>query len=143
VELVGAPVAARAPVLPVVVAGLAAFLASMVWYSPPLFGDVLQSLDPTPPPPPWAMLLAPLREQAASLVIAQLIVRLRWFTWRSALVLGGGLWLGFHAVMMAGAALFGGMPRTVAAIHAGDWLMKLLLISVILAAWLGRRARAG
>jgi hypothetical protein len=138
-----APVAARTPVLPVAVSGLAAFLASVAWYSPPLFGDLLQSLDPTPPPPSWAMLIAPLREVAASYVIAQLIVRLRWFTWRSALVLGGGLWLAFHAVMMAGAALFSGMPWTVAAIHAGDWLMKLLLMSLALSAWLGRRARAG
>lgn len=129
----------RPPIVPAVLTGVAAFAASVLWYSPLLFGDLLASLDPTPPPPPWAMLVAPLREIAAASVLSWLIVRLEIFEWRRALALGGGLWVAFHLVMMSGAVLFSGMAWRVAAIHAGDWLMKLLLISVLLSRWLGRR----
>jgi hypothetical protein len=131
----------RTPLLPVVATGLAGFAASIVWYSPLLFGDVLQALDSTPAPPAWAMLFAPLREMATAYVLARLIRRLALFDVRRAAALGAGLWLAFHAVMMSGAALFSGMNPTVAAIHAGDWLMKLTLISVLLAWWFGRGAR--
>jgi hypothetical protein len=131
------------PLLPVVVTGLAAFATSIVWYSPLLFGELVASLDPTPPPAGWVMLVAPLREIAAAYVVAWLLVALRLSEGRRAAGLGAGLWLGFHAVMMAGAVAFSGMPWLVGLVHAGDWLMKLLLMSVVLARWLARLGRMG
>ncbi len=45
------------------------------------------------------------------------------------------LWIGFPVVLLSGSVLWEDVPARLAAIHAGDWLIKLLLIGAILAAW--------
>ena len=51
------------------------------------------------------------------------------------MLLGLALWIGFPFVLWAGAMLHESTPWRLAAIHAGDWLVKLLLIAVIVTAW--------
>ena len=41
------------------------------------------------------------------------------------------LWIGFPFVLWTGAVIHESTPVRLAAIHAGDWLVKLLLIGVI------------
>ena len=48
------------------------------------------------------------------------------------------LWLGFSAMMWVGAILWERTPWQLAAIHAGDWLIKLLIIAAMVGAWLPR-----
>jgi len=127
----------------VIVVGLTAFACSLVWYSPLLFGGIWlehrgSSVASTPA---WTMLVAPLRELVVAFVLAQLIVRLAITRKANAALLGAGLWLAFHAVAMAGAVLWDDMPWQLGAVHAGDWLMKMLLMAVLLTAW-HRRAAA-
>lgn len=43
------------------------------------------------------------------------------------------LWLAFPAVLLTGSILWERVPPVTAAIHAGDWLLKLLLIAAVLA----------
>jgi hypothetical protein len=51
------------------------------------------------------------------------------------LLLGLGLWVGFPLVLWTGAVFHERTPWRLAAIHAGDWLVKLLAVSVIVSVW--------
>jgi hypothetical protein len=44
------------------------------------------------------------------------------------------LWVGFPLVLWVGAVVHERTPLKLAAIHGGDWLIKLLAIGVIVAA---------
>ena len=46
-------------------------------------------------------------------------------------------WVGFPLVLWVGAILHENTPWRLAAIHAGDWLAKLLAVAVIVGAWPG------
>ncbi len=48
-----------------------------------------------------------------------------------ALRLGAGLWGAFPAVLLTGSVVHEKVPWQQAAIHAGDWLVKLLLVSTV------------
>ena len=48
-----------------------------------------------------------------------------------ALALAALLWLAFPAVLLTGSIQWERVPPLTAAIHAGDWLIKLLLIALI------------
>lgn len=121
----------------VIATGLLAFACSLVWYSPLLFGDIWTAYrgNSVGSTPAWTMLLAPLREIAAAVVLAHLIVRLTITDRARAALLAAALWLAFHAVGMAGAVLWDDMPWQLGLVHAGDWLMKMLLMAVVLSAW--------
>jgi len=54
----------------------------------------------------------------------------------TALVFALVVWVAFPAVLLAGAVFHDGEPVASAALHAGDWLLKLLLITGIVALWL-------
>jgi len=41
------------------------------------------------------------------------------------------LWVGFPAVLLTGSMQWERVPPVTAAMHAGDWLLKLVLIGVI------------
>lgn len=121
----------------VVITGLSAFALSLLWYSPLLFGEVwLRYRNNTPQTTPqWTMLMAPLREIIASYVIALLITRVAISDWRNAIRLMLLLWLAFHAVGMAGAILWDHMPWQLGAVHAGDWLLKMIYMATVLNFW--------
>lgn len=65
-------------------------------------------------------------------MIRRLVVR----DWRGALALGLTLWAAFYLVQLAGAVIWDKMPWQLGAVHAGDWLMKMLLMSTMLTLWL-------
>lgn len=49
--------------------------------------------------------------------------------------LGLLLWLGFPIVMLLAPVIWGGEPWRIAALHAGDWLIKLLVMTAIVGIW--------
>ncbi|MGH3999881.1 MAG: DUF1761 family protein, partial [Pseudonocardiaceae bacterium] len=49
--------------------------------------------------------------------------------------LGGLLWVGLVLTQWIGSIMGEGVPLRLAAIHAGDWLGHLLVISLVLGAW--------
>ena len=51
------------------------------------------------------------------------------------LLLGLALWIGFPFVLWTGAMIHENTPWKLAAIHAGDWLLKLLVVAVIVSVW--------
>ena len=52
-----------------------------------------------------------------------------------AVKLGLVLWIAFPVVLLAGSVVHENVPWRLAAIHSGDWLAKLLIISVIVSVW--------
>lgn len=55
--------------------------------------------------------------------------------WVGALALALALWIGFALVLWAGEILHERTPWKLAAIHAGDWLIKLTAVTVIVGVW--------
>jgi hypothetical protein len=126
--------------LAVALTGIAAFLLSLVWYSPLLFGKIweLYRHRPNNAVPQWTLTFAPLREMIASFTIAWLIVQLNLIDWKVVLRLMLLLWVAFHEVGMAGAILWDNMQWQLGAVHAGDWLMKMLFMGVALTIWINK-----
>ncbi len=70
-----------------------------------------------------------------ALVLAYLAVHLGIVNWLGALQLGLLLWIGFPVMLLTGSIMRENYPWKLAAIHAGDWLVKLILLSVIVSLW--------
>lgn len=136
--------AARVNIAAIVVAAVTAFAFSLVWYSPLLFADVwidAKGAEATAMPM-WKFLVAPLRELISAWLLAWLIGRLGIADWKGAAFLALVLWLAFYVVQLAGAVIFDGMPPALGAVHAGDWLGKMLIMSLILSFWPARQPAA-
>ena len=123
--------------LAVIATGLIAFVLSLMWYSPILFGTIWMKYRNASAhtSPAWTMMFAPLRELIVSYVLALLITRLILTNWKSTVKLIFLLWLAFHAVGMAGAIIWDNMPWQLGVVHAGDWLMKMLFMAIVLSIW--------
>ena len=70
-----------------------------------------------------------------ALVIAYFIVHLSVNDVWGGVGLGILLWVGLSAMQWTSSIIFENVPVKLAAIHAGDWLMKLLVIAIILGLW--------
>jgi len=86
-------------------------------------------------PPPLAMAAELVRSLVLVAVIAGLVTQTGTDDWTGGLFLGLGLWVGFPLVLWAGAMLHERTSWKLAAIHGGDWLGKVPLITVVLAIW--------
>ena len=51
------------------------------------------------------------------------------------MLLGLALWIGFSVVLWIGAMIHERTPWRLAAMHAGDWLIKLIAVGAIVAVW--------
>src|SRR5260370_29661766 len=123
----------------VVVAALAAFLMSSLYYSPLLLGNVWIAVDPGSAagttPSIGRVLGEIVRTLVITVVVARLIALLGASDRKGAVMLALWLWFGFSGMMWVGAITWEGTPWQVAAIHSGDWLLKTILIAVIVGVW--------
>jgi Protein of unknown function (DUF1761) len=122
--------------LAVVVAAVAAFVASFVWYS--VFGAELAKISPAfaeQQPVPWKMLVILATSLVVAFVVAYVIGLAGDVTWTGAVGIGALLWLGLAATQWVNSMVGENVPLKLAAIHAGDWLLKLVLIAVIVGVW--------
>jgi hypothetical protein len=73
----------------VIVTGIIAFILSLIWYSPFVFGKIWMELRHAPiqSAPSWTMIFAPLRELIASYVVALLITSLAITDWKKSVKL--------------------------------------------------------
>jgi hypothetical protein len=124
--------------LAVVVAAVAAFVVSSVWYivfSKELakvsaaFAEALQK------PQPWKMLVVIVQSLVLALVLAYFIGLIGDVGWMGAVRVGVLLWIGLSAMQWVGSIMWEKVPLKMAAIHAGDWLVKLVVIAVIVGVW--------
>jgi len=123
--------------LAVLVAGIAAFVAAGTYYA--VFGAQLAQVSEAAAageqPPPWKLAAELLRGLIVATVVAGLASQGQIDTWTGGLLLGVALWIGFPFVLWTGAMLHEHTPFKLAAIHAGDWLVKLLLVAAIVTVW--------
>jgi len=133
---------ARVSYWAIMASSVVAFAASLLWYSPLLFGRIWSATRgaSVASTPAWTFLVAPLRELCVAVVLAHLITRLRLFDLKGAIGFALALWTAFFAVQMAGAILWDHRPVMLTAVHAGDWLMKMLIMSIMLSAWHAKRS---
>jgi len=129
--------------VPVVVATFAIFVLGWLWYSPLLFYKPwmrLRGLDTDAAVAgakmPGGKLVA---ELVRCLVLASIVARLMALVGEgnsmNAIHFGLLLWIGFPVVLLTGSVLWDNVPWKVAAIHAGDWLVKLLVVTIIVTVW--------
>jgi Protein of unknown function (DUF1761) len=125
--------------LAVVVAAVAAFVASSVWYT--IFANAwmeLRGIDPAAAAdmatPAWTMLFVVAQSLIVALILAYFVVQLGIVNWKGAVRLGALVWI-FPAMILLGSVVHENVPLMLAAIHAGDWLAKLLLMTTILGVW--------
>jgi Protein of unknown function (DUF1761) len=85
--------------------------------------------------PPWKLAIELCRCLLMAAVVAGLAARGDIDEWAGGLLLGLVLWIGFPFVLWTGAVIWENVPRALAAIHAGDWLAKLLAVAVIVSIW--------
>ncbi|MDX6282553.1 MAG: hypothetical protein QOH03_3624 [Kribbellaceae bacterium] len=119
--------------LVVVVSAVAVFMVSSVWYI--AFAKARSALLGAPSaderPSPGKVLLELGRSALVAAVIAGLAAHLELSGVGPALLLGLVLFAGFPFVLLTGSVIWDGVNPKLAAIHGGDWLLKLLVISLI------------
>jgi hypothetical protein len=126
----------------VIVAAVGAFVVGAVWYSPLLFGKAYMELRGMNPNAMAAMRPAAVellgefvRYLVVGYVLARFVVLLAVVNWKGAVQLALWVWVGFQAMLLMGAVIHEKMPLMLYAIHAGDALVKTLVMTVILGVW--------
>ena len=124
--------------LAVVVAAALAFVASAVWYI--VFGKELAKVSTAfaeglRKRQPWKMLAVIAQSLVLALVLAYFLGLIGNVDWIGAIRIGVLLWIGLSAMQWVGSIMWEKVPLKMAAIHAGDWLVKLVLIAVIVSVW--------
>ena len=124
--------------LAVVVAAVTAFVLSTAWY----IGFAKQRADLSPAavadmkkPQPLKMLIEVVRNIVLAYVLAYLVTRLGVADWPSAIRFALLAWIGFPVLLLTGSVMWENVPWKLACIHAGDWLVKILLMVSILSRW--------
>jgi hypothetical protein len=129
--------------LAVIVAAVAVFVLGWLWYSPLLFYKPwmrLRGMDPVAAMagakmPAGKLFIELVRCLVLAYVIARFAALLGIGSWMGAVHFGLLLWIGFPVILLTGSVLWENIPWKVAAIHAGDWLVKMLVIPIIVTAW--------
>ena len=124
-------------VLAVAVATVAAFVASAVYYG--VLGERLAQASPAAAQaggemPPWKVAAELGRCLVLCAVFAGLAAEAGASSAGGGILLGLALWVGFPLVLWTGAMLHERTPLALAAIHGGDWLLKLVLIGAVVGA---------
>jgi glycerol uptake facilitator-like aquaporin len=122
----------------VVTCTVAAFVMSTIWYM--MFGKARAQLlgfdsKRERRPKPQNILLELLRTFLLALVFAIVLSELKDSSRNASLLLGLRLWLAFPLILLSGSVLWDKVPKKLAAIHAGDWVIKLMLIALIVGSW--------
>jgi hypothetical protein len=116
----------------VVVAAVAAFVLSSVYYvlTTPLEQRALgeRALD-RGRPAPWKVVTELVRTAVVGAGFAWVAAQADLLALPSSLLLALVLWVAFPVVLLTGSIIWERVPWQTAAIHAGDWLLKLLLVA--------------
>jgi uncharacterized protein DUF1761 len=125
----------------IVVAAGSAVVASGAWYA--VFGTRLAELDEVyareSPPPAWVVPVEFARSATVATAVAALTARTGATGPGDGVRLGLALWGAFPVVLLTGSVVHEKVPWQQAAIHAGDWLVKLVLVSALVGRGRGRR----
>ncbi|MEJ3653969.1 DUF1761 domain-containing protein [Actinomycetes bacterium KLBMP 9759] len=136
--------AARTP-LAVGVATVVAFVLSSTYYA--VFAEQYAALLGTPAaagaPPVGQILLELCRSAVLGSVLALAASRTGTTTARGALGMALVAFVGFPAVLLSGSVLWDGVAVPLAVLHGGDWLIKLVVLSLVVVTVRNRPSRRG
>jgi hypothetical protein len=129
--------------LAVIVAAIVVFVLGWLWYSPLLFYKPwmrARGIDPAvamagAKMPTGKLVIELVRCIVLAYLVAHFVGLLGDSSWPVAAHFGLLLWIAFPVVLLTGSVLWDNTPLKVAAIHAGDWLVKLLVIPIIVSLW--------
>ena len=128
--------------LAVVVASVTFFGVGALWYSPLLFGNAYMKLRGIAPAattnaqiPVGGMISELVRGFVVAYVLARLLILLGVSNWLGAMQLGLWLWIGFPVMILLSSVIHENVPWQLAAIHSGDWFVKIILMIVLLGVW--------
>jgi hypothetical protein len=123
--------------LAIVVSAAVTFLVSGAYYA--VLGSQLAQLSPAYAgerrPAPVTAVVELVRGGIVAAAIAWLVAGLGISGLAPAVGLALVLWVAFPAVLLSGSVFHERVPVALAAIHAGDWLLKLVLITGIVTLW--------
>jgi len=126
--------------LAVLVAAVSAFLASSAYYT--IFGKALAALLPAESVavdirkvPAWKKVAEFVRSFVVAFVVASLLYTFGVAGWKEALRFAALVWFGFPFMILTGSVLWDNRPWKFAAIHSGDWFMKLAVMFLIFGLW--------
>ena len=124
--------------LAIIVAAVVMVVVSTAYYI--IFGSQLKALsaayaDAQSRPPPWKVVLELARCLVLGAVVAGLISLLGISEVGGAIQLALALWVAFPVVLLVGSVQWDKVPPMLAAIHAGDWVLKLLIVTLIVTLW--------
>ena len=113
-------------------------MASSAWYI--VFGKELAKVsaafaEGVQKRQPWKMFVVIVQSLVLAVVLAYFIGLIGDVDWLGAVRVGVLLWIGLSAVQWVGSIMWEKVPVKMAAIYAGDWLVKLVLIAVIVGVW--------
>ena len=121
--------------LSLIIAAGAAFMASFVWYI--IFAKQRAKLSGVSAgqPQPLKIFGEFIKNIILALVLSYFVSSLGIGTWLSIAGLSLTLWIGFPVLILISSVTYEKVPFKLAAIHAGDWLLKLALITAIVGFW--------
>jgi len=127
----------------VLVATITVFILGWLWYSPLLFYKPwmrARGMDPAAAMagakmPTGKLVIEFVRCFVLAYGIAHFATALGITNWMVAAHFGLLLWIVFPVVLLTGSVIWENVPVKVAVIHAGDWLVKMLVISIIVSLW--------
>jgi hypothetical protein len=96
-----------------------------------MLGELGSAATDTERPPAWLMPFELGKHLVLAAVVAGLAVNGDVTGWAPGAVLGLALWVGFPVVLLTSSVVHEKVRGKLAALHAGDWLAKLLIIAVI------------
>ena len=119
------------------VAAVAVFIFAAIYYSviAPQRAEVSSVAAAGVRPSPVVMAFELVKSAVVALVVAALARLTGTAGAAEAVLLGVALWIAFPVVLLLGSVVHEGVAPKLAAIHAGDWLVKLLVIAVITTVW--------
>lgn len=122
----------------IVVAAVAAFILSTVYYI--VFAARMVDLrggeaDADGGMQPWKIGVQALRDVVLATVVASLIALVGVDDVGGAVALAVTLWIGFPVVLLTGSVIWENVSPALATIHAGDWLLKLLIVTMVVTLW--------
>ena len=85
--------------------------------------------------PAWKILVELVRSLVVAAVLAGLAAKLEIVDWTGAAQLGFAMWIGFPVVLLSGSVIWENVSWKLAALHGGDWLVKVLVIAVVVSVW--------
>ncbi|GAB3618217.1 DUF1761 domain-containing protein [Okibacterium endophyticum] len=112
------------------VAVVAAFLFSTLYYIAlsPLEQQALKGAAPERSPAVWKAVVEFARTAVTAGVFAWIALQTELLGFPDSLLLAIILWAGFPLVLLSGSIIWEKTAPASAALHAGDWLLKLLVI---------------